>query len=43
MSISTSTLGYPRIGKNREVKKALESFWQQKISADELLKIVREI
>ena len=43
MSISTSTLGYPRIGKNREVKKALESFWQQKISADELLKTVREI
>ncbi|WP_233743562.1 hypothetical protein [Leptodesmis sichuanensis] len=26
MTIQTATLGYPRIGKNREVKKALEAF-----------------
>ncbi|MBV6626671.1 MAG: hypothetical protein KI793_27660 [Rivularia sp. (in: Bacteria)] len=26
MKIKTATLGYPRIGKNREVKKALEAF-----------------
>ncbi|HEV2127122.1 MAG TPA: 5-methyltetrahydropteroyltriglutamate--homocysteine S-methyltransferase [Thermomicrobiales bacterium] len=29
-------LGYPRIGKNREMKKALEAFWAGKISEDEL-------
>ncbi len=32
MNISTATLGYPRIGKNREVKKALESFWRGAIA-----------
>ncbi|WP_198920686.1 hypothetical protein [Anaplasma marginale] len=38
MSICTSTIGYPRIGKSREVKKALESFWSGKIESAELLK-----
>ena len=32
MKIQTATLGYPRIGKNREVKKALEAFWSWKNS-----------
>ncbi len=36
MNISTATLGYPRIGKSREVKKALESFWRNKITAESL-------
>lgn len=26
-SIQTSTIGYPRIGPNREMKKALETYW----------------
>ncbi|MBR8828388.1 MAG: 5-methyltetrahydropteroyltriglutamate--homocysteine S-methyltransferase [Gomphosphaeria aponina SAG 52.96 = DSM 107014] len=43
MSIITSTVGYPRIGKNREVKKALESFWRDELTADKLLQIVREV
>lgn len=43
MNISTTTLGYPRIGKNREVKKALESFWSHKIEAESLLETVVEI
>ncbi|MGF1487341.1 MAG: 5-methyltetrahydropteroyltriglutamate--homocysteine S-methyltransferase, partial [Prochloraceae cyanobacterium] len=43
MSICTSTIGYPRIGKSREVKKALEAFWSGKIESAELLKIVREV
>jgi 5-methyltetrahydropteroyltriglutamate--homocysteine methyltransferase len=43
MKISTATLGYPRIGKNREVKKALEAFWSGKIDADLLLKTVQEV
>ncbi len=31
-------LGYPRIGRRRELKKAVESFWAGRISADELEK-----
>ncbi len=31
-----SILGYPRIGRRRELKKAVEAFWAGKISADEL-------
>lgn len=27
MAIQTMTLGYARMGKHREVKKALEAFW----------------
>lgn len=43
MTIQTATLGYPRIGKNREVKKALEAFWISKSDAEALLKTVREV
>lgn len=43
MNISTTTLGYPRIGKNREVKKSLEAFWSGKVAAETLLQIVREV
>ncbi|MGH2642852.1 MAG: 5-methyltetrahydropteroyltriglutamate--homocysteine S-methyltransferase, partial [Chitinophagaceae bacterium] len=32
----THNLGYPRIGSNRELKKALEACWSDKISLDEL-------
>ncbi|TDE54870.1 5-methyltetrahydropteroyltriglutamate--homocysteine S-methyltransferase [Flavobacterium sp. GT3P67] len=35
----TNNLGYPRIGSNRELKKACESYWAGKISADELLTV----
>lgn len=34
----TSNLGFPRIGKNRELKKALESFWGGKLAESDLLK-----
>ena len=43
MKIKTATLGYPRIGKNREVKKALEAFWGGKITSESLLQIVKEV
>ena len=43
MNISTATLGYPRIGKSREVKKVLESFWSGKLEAESLLQTVREV
>ncbi|MEC4895148.1 MAG: 5-methyltetrahydropteroyltriglutamate--homocysteine S-methyltransferase [Oscillatoria sp. PMC 1051.18] len=43
MNISTATIGYPRIGKSREVKKALESFWRNKITAESLLQTVKKV
>ncbi|MEH2117885.1 hypothetical protein [Nostoc sp.] len=43
MQIQTATLGYPRIGKNREVKKALEAFWSGKLEAESLLQTVRQV
>ncbi|HLN19539.1 MAG TPA: 5-methyltetrahydropteroyltriglutamate--homocysteine S-methyltransferase [Bacteroidales bacterium] len=39
----TNNLGFPRIGINRELKKASEAFWAEKISADELEKTGMEI
>lgn len=38
----SAVLGFPRIGPQREVKKALEAYWGDKISADELLKVAKE-
>ncbi|PMB53805.1 5-methyltetrahydropteroyltriglutamate--homocysteine S-methyltransferase [Fischerella thermalis CCMEE 5201] len=43
MQIQTATLGYPRIGKNREVKKALEAFWSGKLEAESLLQTVQKV
>ena len=36
-------LGYPRIGANRELKRALESYWAGKISASELEDVARQL
>jgi 5-methyltetrahydropteroyltriglutamate--homocysteine methyltransferase len=36
-------LGYPRIGRRRELKKAVESFWAGKITADELEVIAAQL
>ena len=41
--IKTSTIGYPRIGPNREVKKALESYWAGKSTKEALLATAREV
>nr|MBA2289062.1 5-methyltetrahydropteroyltriglutamate--homocysteine S-methyltransferase [Chloroflexia bacterium] len=35
--------GYPRIGKNRELKKALEGYWSGRIGADELLATAEDV
>lgn len=43
MTIQTMTLGYARMGKQREIKKALEAFWSNAQDADSLLKTAREI
>jgi 5-methyltetrahydropteroyltriglutamate--homocysteine methyltransferase len=36
-------LGYPRIGRRRELKKAVEAFWAGKITADELESTAAEL
>ncbi len=41
--ISSSIPGFPRVGRNRELKKAIESYWQGKISRDELDSRAREL
>ncbi|THH02775.1 hypothetical protein EW026_g157 [Hermanssonia centrifuga] len=41
--VASSVLGFPRIGANREVKKAVEAYWAGKLSADELTKVAAEV
>ncbi|WP_271406454.1 5-methyltetrahydropteroyltriglutamate--homocysteine S-methyltransferase [Tenacibaculum soleae] len=41
--MQTHNLGYPRIGSNRELKKACEQYWSGKILADELLNVGRNL
>lgn len=36
-AIKTHNLGYPRIGEQRELKKATEAYWKGKLSKEELL------
>ncbi|WP_287005170.1 hypothetical protein, partial [Gordonia sp. UBA7860] len=38
-----TVLGYPRIGRRRELKKAVEAFWAGKTSAEELETTAREL
>ena len=37
MAIKTNILGYPRVGANRELKKAEEAYWAGKITKEDLL------
>ena len=37
MPVRSANLGFPRVGLHRELKKALESYWQKKSSRDSLL------
>ncbi|RZJ55803.1 MAG: 5-methyltetrahydropteroyltriglutamate--homocysteine S-methyltransferase [Flavobacterium sp.] len=41
--MKTNNLGYPRIGSNRELKKASELYWAGKILVDELIQAGKEI
>lgn len=41
--VPSQTLGYPRIGEQREMKRALEAYWKGKIPAQELLATQRRI
>ncbi|MDL1914298.1 MAG: 5-methyltetrahydropteroyltriglutamate--homocysteine S-methyltransferase [Bergeyella sp.] len=41
--MQTHILGYPRIGSERELKKASERYWSGKISRDELIEVGKKI
>jgi 5-methyltetrahydropteroyltriglutamate--homocysteine methyltransferase len=41
--VSSANLGFPRIGTNRELKKAVESYWAGKSGLDDLLQIAKNI
>lgn len=41
--VHSTILGFPRIGAQRELKKALEDFWKDKASEAELLKVARDL
>ena len=41
--LKTANLGFPRIGANRELKKAVENYWKKNISIDELKQCAKEI
>ncbi|MFZ0597376.1 MAG: 5-methyltetrahydropteroyltriglutamate--homocysteine S-methyltransferase, partial [Flavobacterium sp.] len=41
--MKTNNLGYPRIGSNRELKKACELYWAGQLSVDELLQTGKDI
>ncbi|GAB5034800.1 5-methyltetrahydropteroyltriglutamate--homocysteine methyltransferase [Nannochloropsis oceanica] len=43
MSVKTSTIGYPRIGPNREMKKALEEYWAGKSSKEALIAVAKQV
>ncbi|MBK0868160.1 5-methyltetrahydropteroyltriglutamate--homocysteine S-methyltransferase [Saccharopolyspora sp. HNM0986] len=41
--IGSTVLGYPRIGPNRELKRALENYWKSRISEPELREVARTL
>ena len=43
MKISTSTLGFPRMGPNRELKFALEKYWKGNIDATALMQVANSV
>jgi 5-methyltetrahydropteroyltriglutamate--homocysteine methyltransferase len=43
MKLSTATLGFPRMGPNRELKFALEQHWKGLTSQDELLGVAHTV
>lgn len=43
MAIINHTLGFPRIGLNRELKRAQEQYWSGKISQDDLLLVGKKL
>lgn len=43
MKISTSTLGFPHMGPNRELKFALEKYWKGDIDAAALVQVANSV
>eukprot|EP00803_Ostreobium_quekettii_P006679 evm.model.scf_2322.1 EVM.evm.TU.scf_2322.1 scf_2322:720-7536(+) len=43
MGFPTSTIGFPRMGRNRDLKRALESYWKGNSSAEELICVSNEV
>lgn len=41
--MKTAIIGYPRIGENRELKFAIEKYWRNEITENELLEIVEKL
>ena len=41
--VTAANLGFPRMGLNRELKKALEAYWKGKSSQDDLLNVAKEL
>ncbi|KAH7887656.1 cobalamin-independent synthase [Phlebopus sp. FC_14] len=41
--VLSSVLGFPRIGANREIKKAVEAYWAGKLSAEDLTKAAADV
>lgn len=41
--VISRTVGFPRMGTNRQLKFALEKYWRSKITLDELNKVAREV
>lgn len=41
--VQSAVLGFPRIGPNRELKKATEGYWNGKITVDELFKVGKDL
>ncbi|RMX62112.1 hypothetical protein DD238_005197 [Peronospora effusa] len=43
VAVDSATLGFPRMGPNRELKFALERFWRHKISEEELYQVAHAV
>ncbi|GLE01643.1 hypothetical protein PINS_up010477 [Pythium insidiosum] len=43
VAVDSGTLGFPRMGPNRELKFALEKFWRNKLSEAELLAVAHRV
>ncbi len=43
MSVKTTAFGYPKIGPNRELKKAVESYWKGEISKEEMIQKAQQV
>ncbi|KAI5451308.1 methionine-synthesizing 5- methyltetrahydropteroyltriglutamate--homocysteine methyltransferase [Naganishia albida] len=41
--VTSAVLGFPRIGPNREIKKAVESYWAFKTSAEDLQAVAKDV